>query len=230
MAEGNRLWDAGSRAEAVSKYKSVLNKDLNGIPSDAEKPTVYQRIIDFDVEQGNLDAAKNSISLVLDKKVDISSKSPATLELIAKVRAERDAKQAEQQARKDVEAKKKQEEREKAPRLSVEIVKIRIEPFRTVQGLNTSMVCVDWKNTGNRPIRGLTAKITAFDSQGNVTDAFPDFDLYIYAVASNDRPGILPGDTFINPNDQGRIIPPLVTTRVARVEVKIVKIDETVRE
>ena len=230
LVDANRLWDAGSKAEAVLKYKSVLNKDVSGIPSDAEKPTIYQRIIDFDVEQGNIESAKNSISLGLDRKLDIPSKNPATLELIAKVRGERDAKQAVEQARKDAEAKKRQEDKEKAPRLSVEIVKIRIEPFRTVQGLNTSMVCVDWKNTGNRTIRGLTAKITALDSRGNVTDVFPDFELYIYAAASNDRPGILPGDTFINPNDEGRIIPPLLKDRVARVEVKIVKIEETVIE
>lgn len=241
LTEANRLWDAGKETEAIPKYKSILDAKSDSIPSPSERPTVYQRIVDFDIAHGNTEAARQRIEAALADKVEIVSSKPATIELIATVRAQRDHKEADARARKEAEAKKKeeerieeakrkQEERERAPRNSVEIVELHIVPFRTADGVNTRIVQVDWKNTGNRPVRALWGKFTAFDGQKKQTDAFPKFDLCFYAVVANDRPGVAPGATYIAPAGEGKIILPLDNERVMSVNVKITKIEEVLAE
>jgi hypothetical protein len=141
--------------------------------------------------------------------------------LVADVRADREKRAADELARKeaegkrrqderDAEAKRKEEERKNAPKLSVEIVKVRVQPFRTAQGKGTRMVCVDWKNTGNRAIRRVTATTRGFDAEDNEVEVMPVSDYDICVTAGNDRPGIALGETYYEPNDEGHVIAPIL--------------------
>jgi hypothetical protein len=112
LEEANRLWDAGKKAEAVIKYRTVLDMNLGTVPSDAERPVVYQRAIDFELEQGHTDTARALVEKALDKKVDVSRCSPAAAQFIAQVRADREKREAEERARREAEEKRKREERE----------------------------------------------------------------------------------------------------------------------
>ena len=112
LAEANRLWDAGQKSEAVTKYKTLIERDLSGVPSKAERPAVFQRAIDYELELGHTDEARALVEKALDKNVDITSGSPATTKLVAQVLADRERRAAEERARKEAEDKRKQEERE----------------------------------------------------------------------------------------------------------------------
>jgi len=237
LAEANRQWDAGQKADAVATYKALIKQDMRSVLSDAERPAVYQRAIEFDLERGDTESAKALVEKSLDKQMELPAANKATADLFAQVRAERAKRAAEEQARREAdekrkqdervaEAKRKEEERKNAPRLSVELVAVRLRPFRTVQGQQTTMVCVDWKNTGNRPVRWLTANITAYDDRDREVDAIPLSDVGIYAAPSNAAPGVAPGETYATPDDQGRMIPPLLNPRVKRVVVEIVRVEE----
>ena len=111
LSEADRLWDAGKKAEAVTKYKYVLGKNLSGIPGNSERPRVYQRVIDFDVDQGDLVAAQAMIEQAFDKQVSISSDNPGTKQLVAQVRAERERRELAERTRREAEAKRKEEDR-----------------------------------------------------------------------------------------------------------------------
>lgn len=227
LAEADRLWNAGQRADAATKYKAVLDRGLRGIPSDADKPSVYQRVIDAELEQGNADAARARVEEALDKKVEVAAGTPAAAQLVAQVRADRERRAAEEQARREAEAKRKQDEREEAakkreeervaaakrreeelenrPRISALLLEVREGPFRTAAGHDTTMVYADWKNTGNRPIRAVYATIKVLDSQGR--ELYAPSDYAVYAVAS-DKPGIAPGETYVEPKGEGHVLPP----------------------
>jgi len=389
LAEANRLWDGGQNTAAVTKYKSVLGMNLGSVPSNSEKPTVFQRVIDFEVEKGHIDEAKALIEKALNQNVDLSSTSNAAKPLIAQARADREKREAEERARHEAEARRKQEERERAenanrpvdwtgklgtgklgtgataydelpdpwrtqflgewkaevavlknaiasaessreqlmvvlrkaqeelvkyemrnkvelltkdaaflsmhkdrkaavakaeapvkdaesavlaakerlsafekndppyfkppfdgcktfrdienrlantpaqnraqdeseqrPRLSVDLVNTRVEPFRTAQGLDTKMVYVDWKNTGNRPVRAVYANIKAFDRQGR--ELYSASDYTIYAVFDN-KPGIAPTETYSEPNGEGHILPTRLPMPAIRVTVEITRAKE----
>jgi hypothetical protein len=108
---------------------------------------------------------------------------------------------------------------------SVEIVKVRVEPFRSATGFDTVMIYVDWKNTGSRPVRVVDAKITAFDAAGNEIEVMPVADYTIYAVF-NDRPGVAPGETYIEPQGEGFIAPKTPGVMPTRASAKITKVSE----
>ncbi len=250
LAEANRRWDAGEKAEAVAMYRQMLTKGI--VADTSQEPVVYLRVIEYDMDHGATDSARTLTDQALGKGVDLRPDREATAKLVADVRADRERRAADEQARKEAEAKRQQEERaaeakrreeereaeakrreeerKNAPKMSVEILKVRLEPFRTAQGANTHMVCVDWKNTGNRPVRALSVKMRGYDKDDREMEIMPVSDYYIYATAGNDRPGIAPGETYHEPNDEGHVIAPDLDRRVVRVNVKVVRVEEKVAE
>ncbi len=87
----------------------------------------------------------------------------------------------------------------------VRILRVRVETY-TLDGRRLRVVCVDWKNEGERPIRAVDADITLYDAVGSVID-FPIRDYAIYAV-SDEQPGVVPGERHRTPKHQGFILPP----------------------
>lgn len=108
---------------------------------------------------------------------------------------------------------------------SIEIVNVRVEPYRTANGFDTVMIYVDWKNTGSRPVRVVDAKINAFDAAGNAVEVMPVRDYTIYAVF-NDRPGITPGETYIEPQGEGFVAPKPTGGMPTRATARITKVSD----
>jgi hypothetical protein len=90
-------------------------------------------------------------------------------------------------------------------RPSATIVNTRIAPFTNPQGKQLQTICVDWRNTGKTTIRGVKAKLVAYDAAGTVVYSVDDY--YIYATGDTE-PGIAPGETYNEPADQGHVILP----------------------
>src|SRR5262249_23306361 len=109
-------------------------------------------------------------------------------------------------------------------RLSAEVVNVRLEPYRTA-GTQADVIsgCVDWKNTGNRPIRGVDATITGYDERGNAWVLFHP-DIAIYGEADG-YPGIAPGETCITPKSEGHFLH-LHDRKPVRVTAVITKVEE----
>ena len=113
----------------------------------------------------------------------------------------------------------------KEDRLSVEIVKVRVEPFRTANGIDTVMVCVDWKNTGTRTVRAVDAKLIGYDIQDKEVEILSLPDYTIYAVFS-DSNGIAPGETYTVPKGRGFIVLENRERKPIRATATITKVDE----
>jgi hypothetical protein len=230
LDDANGRWEAGHREEAVAVYRKLI---ASGVMADkGQEPVVYLRVIEYDLERGNVDSTRQLADRALGNGVNLRSDDVKTGEVLAGFKAERERRiAAELGKRKEedkLQAEQREAERRTAPRLAVEITKVRLVPFRTATGMDTTMVCVDWKNTGTRPVRALSAKIVCVDKGGREVYSVPDY--YIYAVVANDRPGIGPGQAYIEPSDEGHIIPPLDSLQVVRVNVSVVRVEERVPE
>ncbi|MFO0824481.1 MAG: hypothetical protein U0792_15415 [Gemmataceae bacterium] len=103
LAEANRLWEIGQKADAVAKYKPLLTRNI-GVPEAGEKPAVFQRVIDFEVERGDANEAKAYVEKAFEQKVAVSSSNKVAAQLIAQVREDREKKAAEERARADEKA------------------------------------------------------------------------------------------------------------------------------
>lgn len=112
LAEANRLWDAGKRAEAAVKYKDLLERGWRNVPGTAERPVVYQRVIESEVERGNGNDARAWAEKALDNKLEVKSIHPPVTQLLAQVQADRERRAAEEQAKREAEAQREREERE----------------------------------------------------------------------------------------------------------------------
>jgi hypothetical protein len=81
------------------------------------------------------------------------------------------------------------------------------------------MAVVDWKNTGDVPIRAVFAAITPYTADGHrIPNGATDYCIY-----ATSGPGIAPGETYVEPNDEGfvLIVAPGVFSAAARVDVRI---------
>lgn len=88
FAEANRLWAAGDKPGAVSKYKAVINRSDTVIGKE-QSPTIYQRVIEFEAEQGNTSAARGFIELADKRKIPLSLESPTAKDVMAQFQKEK---------------------------------------------------------------------------------------------------------------------------------------------
>lgn len=117
-SEANRSWTAGEKAEAVRFYKHHL-VNANSLAQAADRPTMFERVIEYEIEQGNTASAKGFIDMAESQKVRLSLNEPRARELLAEVQKERADRVAAVAARKErerqekiaaVELKKKQQQ------------------------------------------------------------------------------------------------------------------------
>lgn len=70
LAEADSMWEAGDKAGGATKYRALLqNKGEKAALSGDERARVYGRLIDFDVERGDTESAKNLITEAASAKV-----------------------------------------------------------------------------------------------------------------------------------------------------------------
>ena len=85
LADARALWETGNKAAAVTKYKAVLR----GRYLEGEGPTIYQRVIEFEAEQGNTSAAKALIEEADRQDIALALNTPKAKEVMAQFRQER---------------------------------------------------------------------------------------------------------------------------------------------
>lgn len=76
LAEGDALWASGDRAGAATKYRALLQNRSHKAAVKGELAPVYGRLIDYECEQGNKDAAKALLDEALAAKVTPSVNHP----------------------------------------------------------------------------------------------------------------------------------------------------------
>jgi hypothetical protein len=108
LSDADKTWVTGKKADAVDVYESllsgrdgvmVLNRYMSG-----ELPRIFRRVIDYRIEQGGLEAARDNIKRALQWGVTLSLSSPEANEFVAKIRAEYEEEKnryAEQRAREE---------------------------------------------------------------------------------------------------------------------------------
>ncbi|MFO0806583.1 MAG: DUF4339 domain-containing protein [Gemmataceae bacterium] len=70
LADADKMWEAGDKAGGATKYRSLIqNKGEKAALSGDERARVYGRLIDFDVERGDTESAKNLITEAASAKV-----------------------------------------------------------------------------------------------------------------------------------------------------------------
>lgn len=85
LKEADRLYASGKKAAAVAKYKDLIN-------SAADKAEVARRIVEYEVEQGNLPEAAAWAEQAIDLQIEVVYRTPASQELYARVKKERGEK------------------------------------------------------------------------------------------------------------------------------------------
>jgi len=106
---------------------------------------------------------------------------------------------------------------------SAEIVKTRIAPFDTGDGVRQQMILVDWKNTGTLPIGTVNATMTFFDKHGREIEEVKDYTIFL--TESQDKT-IKPGETYVEADGDGFVIialPPLYR-KAARADMVLTKV------
>src|SRR5690606_18028970 len=71
IAEAEQLWQRGEKADAVDKYRHLVDAKFSSIPEE-DRPLLLRRVIEFDVEQGNHEQARQMMALAERKKVALS--------------------------------------------------------------------------------------------------------------------------------------------------------------
>lgn len=78
------------------------------------------------------------------------------------------------------------------------------------------MVYADWKNTGDRPVRRVTAKVVVVDADGEVV--FAAEGVPIYAVPAGSA-GVRLGESYIAPPGEGVLLPGVADATLSAVVI-----------
>lgn len=122
MAEGDQLWAEGQKAEAVAVYKKLAEKDLF-VMGGEDRVKLFQRLVEYDLEQGDIASAKAHLDKAGKEKVKLPDDLPQKLQeregQLAAERAKKDAEEREAAAqaerdRKEAAQKAEQEKKRQA--------------------------------------------------------------------------------------------------------------------
>lgn len=108
-------------------------------------------------------------------------------------------------------------------RVSAEVQSVRLQPFRAAAGFDTQMVYVDWLNTGDRPVRRVSAQIRVFDARGVEVYEVPSYPIY---AVSSDRPGVPPGHSRFTPTGEGFMLAITPGLSAVRATAEITNVGE----
>jgi hypothetical protein len=148
LADADALWNSGKKADAVDKYRSLL--DERRLPK-SDRPALFRRVIEFDADQNNLAEAKTLILKARGDGVSLSLESPKAKSLLAQIEAEEEAKRkaaeqaklerAKQNAAKQKQ-KKEQEREELAFYMAIQFVKKELRNPSTAEFCDISEAAV----------------------------------------------------------------------------------------
>jgi hypothetical protein len=136
LAEADALWQSGDKAGAVTKYRAMIEKK-SVLPTD-QKAVAYGRVIDFDMEGGNSESAKQLMAGAVTQKVSPQVHHPEAKALLAAEEARVAREQAVEQAR-----------------AKGEVLTAEFYPFkRGASFRSTKVVFFDFKDKGGKTVRG----------------------------------------------------------------------------
>ncbi len=95
LTEADALWDKGDKAGAVGKYRDLLGTRSSFLKED-DRARVYGRVIDADMENGNMDSAKKLIAEAIERKVEPAISHPDAKTALAAARRETEASTEQQ--------------------------------------------------------------------------------------------------------------------------------------
>lgn len=100
LADADVLWKSGDKAAAVKKYRAILQSgSKKAILQGEEKALAYGRVIDFDMERGNVEAAKQMLTEAVSNQVTPTVNHPEAKVVLASAQKEQLAQAEEQQFR-----------------------------------------------------------------------------------------------------------------------------------
>lgn len=135
MAEADRLWEEGKKAEAVAVYKAMAEKNLPTLGSKGREK-VFQRLIEYDLEQGDIASAKAHLAKAGKEKVklppDLTQKvQDGEAQLAAKKEAEEREKAAQvEREKKEVAEKAEQVKKQRAEKLKATTLTADFLPYK----------------------------------------------------------------------------------------------------
>ena len=86
LREAHKLYEGGSKAEAVALYKEIL---FSGTGEASRNKVALQRLVDFEVEQGNSLEASHWIVKGLDRRINVVYETEDAKALQQKIQGER---------------------------------------------------------------------------------------------------------------------------------------------
>lgn len=96
IAEGDALWDAGDKANAVKKYEVVLGDKFDLYGKKADRPRIYGRLIEYAHQQEKAEEVSHLVTKADQKGITPTINDPAVQRAVSEVRARAAAKKAEQ--------------------------------------------------------------------------------------------------------------------------------------
>lgn len=94
LAKADQQWESGNQADAVDAYTALVYErdaiEYFYLKHPGEAPRVFRRMIDFKIEQGGLEAAREDIEEALSHRVSLSLGTPEANEFVAQLRQERE--------------------------------------------------------------------------------------------------------------------------------------------
>ncbi len=83
LAEADGLWNSGDKAGAAAKYRALLQNKSHKAAVKGELAPVYGRVIDYEIEQGDKDAAKALLDEATSAKVTPAVSHPEAKALVS---------------------------------------------------------------------------------------------------------------------------------------------------
>ena len=93
VTSAHSLWDGGKQPEAIASYRRILEYDAPFLEEN-DRELLFERVITFDVENGNSDSAIHMLDRANSYGVTVTSESIATQTLIAKWKSQKEQENA----------------------------------------------------------------------------------------------------------------------------------------
>ncbi len=108
--------------------------------------------------------------------------------------------------------------------LTADVLNARISDFVLPNGKKAKVVLIDWVNTGNRAIAAIWVNITLQNHSGVEVPGGATHKC-VFSIESNGMQKIQPGDTYIEPEQEGFIVFPEYCHDAVKVKVELTRID-----
>lgn len=104
----------------------------------------------------------------------------------------------------------------------VRILRSRLVPFRLANGRAAHKAVVDWHNESKLAIGFVRANLVALDAEGEVAYEVKDYSIFF---AEREDSAILPGEDYVEPEEEGHVVLRLYGKPATSLDVEITHVD-----